>query len=203
MVKAIVFDIGGVYFEEGHRGTLQTVSKLCNIPYEKVHKVFHKHFVDKGYSKGEISEQECWNGIIKELKLDFNWKDLKKIVFELYIPKPGMKELVRELKKKYVIGILSDQTNWLDELDKKYKFLKDFNVVINSYEVGLVKPAKEIYQILLAELRLKHDVLPNEVVFIDNKKKNVRGAKKFGINALLFTDIEQLKRDLKKLKVKI
>lgn len=53
-----------------------------------------------------------------------------------------------------------------------------------SYELGLLKPDAEIYKQVLRLRLLK--AKPEEVVFIDDKLKNVEAAKSIGINGIVF-----------------
>ena len=74
-----------------------------------------------------------------------------------------------------------------------------FDVVVLSYQVGLAKPQKEIFEHALKELRLK----AGECVFIDDKIENIAAAKSLGFKAIHFKDAEQLASELKGLGVSI
>jgi len=61
----------------------------------------------------------------------------------------------------------------------------------------MIKPDIKIYRKALELLKLKN----NEMIFIDDRQKNVDGGEKAGIKSLLFTSNEKLLEDLKKLGV--
>ena len=63
-----------------------------------------------------------------------------------------------------------------------------------SYDLGLLKPDPLIYQVVLQKLGAK----PQEVIFIDDKKKNVEAAKSLGILGIVFKR-DTLKEDILKL----
>lgn len=63
-----------------------------------------------------------------------------------------------------------------------------------SYELGLLKPNKAIYQSVLEKLNAK----PEEVIFIDDKRENVEAAKSLGINGIVF-DRNTISRQIKTL----
>ena len=108
-------------------------------------------------------------------------------------------QLVYDLKKNYTLAILSNAC--LTHIKKlKDKGIYDpFDPIILSGEVGFQKPQKEIYEHLLVKMNLS----PEEVVFIDDLLENIKGARNVGINAILYKDPEDLKRNLRKLGVKI
>ena len=74
-----------------------------------------------------------------------------------------------------------------------------FDVTVFSCLEGTIKPERRAYEIALERL----GVGPEEAVFIDDRPTNVKGAKEVGINAILFKNINHLKRKLESLSVKI
>ena len=57
-----------------------------------------------------------------------------------------------------------------------------------SHEIGLRKPNKEAFQIILEENKLK----PNEVFFIDDSSQHIEEAKKLGISCHYLLDGEDI-----------
>ena len=54
------------------------------------------------------------------------------------------------------------------------------------------KPDPKFFKRVLEDSKLNS----SECVFIDDKKKNIEAARKFGINGILFLNINQLKKEL-------
>lgn len=73
-------------------------------------------------------------------------------------------------------------SNALPNLFDTAKGLAADDKIFVSYELGLLKPDAEIYKQVLRLLKAK----PEEVVFIDDKLKNVEAAKSIGINGIVF-----------------
>lgn len=72
-----------------------------------------------------------------------------------------------------------------------------FNAVYASHLMGLAKPDPAFYTHIL-----EHEgCSPDRAVFVDDFPANVEAARAIGINSLLFTGAEQLKRDLTALKL--
>ncbi len=59
-----------------------------------------------------------------------------------------------------------------------------FEPIIYSWQVGLAKPQKEIFELALNELK----VGPEEIVFIDDKPEHIKGAASLGMHTILFED---------------
>jgi putative hydrolase of the HAD superfamily len=64
-----------------------------------------------------------------------------------------------------------------------------FEQVFVSGELGMIKPAAEIFQHVMAEL----GITAEQTVFIDNKEVNVRGAEALGITGHLYTGADGLR----------
>ena len=58
-----------------------------------------------------------------------------------------------------------------------------------SGELGLLKPHAEIYQHVLADLK----ITPAEAIFIDNREPNIAGAQAVCIAGHVFTDADALR----------
>jgi 2-haloacid dehalogenase len=74
-----------------------------------------------------------------------------------------------------------------------YPFLgTSFIDTIVSGEVKLIKPGKEIFELLLS----RNNLPAQDCIFIDDSQPNVDAANALGIDGLLFTSSEQFERDL-------
>jgi epoxide hydrolase-like predicted phosphatase len=92
------------------------------------------------------------------------------------------------LRPRYSTAILSDAIDGSRRWNQaRYGFDQLVDVIIYSYEVGLAKPDPRIYRLLCDRLA----VSPGEVVFLDDRPENVKGASELGIHALLHESTAQ------------
>jgi putative hydrolase of the HAD superfamily len=113
-----------------------------------------------------------------------------------------MLHLARQLKEAGVkIAILSNmQTDMLKVMRAKFDWLGEFDVQMYSCEIGMVKPECEFY--LDCSRRL--GVEPAQALFLDDKDKNVTGAEKAGMHAMIFDgEMSVLEKKLTELGVKL
>ena len=94
----------------------------------------------------------------------------------------GMAGLVRETRETLPVTLLTDQTNWLYDLDLRDGLLAEFDHVISSYEEGFSKRDPEIFRIACQRL----DIFPEEGIFFDDNPGNVERAVDFGLRAVVF-----------------
>lgn len=111
-------------------------------------------------------------------------------------PIAGTVDLVKQLK---AAGIrLVALTNWSAETFPRVRhrlgFLDDFEAVLVSGTVGLIKPDPAIYLLLIE----RHAVDVRHSIFIDDSTRNVEAAAALGFDAIHFRSPEQLAQELRR-----
>jgi len=198
MIKAILFDIGGVLIENPPDKIYKKYAELRHENPETTRKKLRKILVP--CEIGKISSKEFWSRGAK--KLGLKKRIFRKVwVEEIKNSKPHklVWKLVRRLRLKGYKTVLLTNAIPADAripLIKKI-YSKFYPYVFTSFRIGHKKPSGKIYRFVLEKLKLK----PNETVFIDNLESNVEGARRVGITSLHFTSYSNLAKDLKKLKV--
>ncbi len=112
-------------------------------------------------------------------------------------PIEGTVDILRELRERgYPLHAL---TNWSAETfpvaRESYDFLGLFDEIVVSGEERLIKPDKDIYNVLVQRTGLD----PATTVFIDDSLPNVTAAKELGFVALAFQNPNRLRQDLAEL----
>jgi putative hydrolase of the HAD superfamily len=92
--------------------------------------------------------------------------------------------LARDLHRGgFRTAILSNmERRMLRAMREKLKWLDEFDAQIYSCEIGMVKPEPEIYLHCCERL----GCCPEEVLFLDDKRVNVEGAKRAGMQSYVF-----------------
>ena len=102
--------------------------------------------------------------------------------------------ILEALNKQYSIWLLSNTNpkHIQDEIEKRYLFPSLVNGAVYSFDVGVRKPEKEIYEIAMQRANAN----PQECLFIDDLLENIQAAKQIGIEGIHFISSEQLKQEL-------
>lgn len=195
MIKAIIFDSGGVIVDQQ-----LFFEKLNSVFRPKDNKKFwHEINIEAiPLCKNLISEKVFWEKIAK-----LNNKNPKKISKNLWRQgyesltkiNRNVLQLIKKLKKKYKLGLVSNSISYHQRINKKRSIYNLFDVVVLSHKIGLTKDNKEIFIIAAKKLNVR----PTQCIFIDDVKDFVNVAKSIGMSGIVFKNSNQLKSDLGKL----
>ena len=197
MIKAIVFDAGGVMLD----GNAEKFFKRCEkelglksaIEVDTTDPVGFCRGMQLGEKDPKDDLNDAFGGKLAEEKL----KNVLTLFEEEWPQNPKMVELTKKLRQNYAVALLSNVEDIHVKRFKKEGFLELFDEVVLSNEVHLVKPDERIFKIMLEKLRLK----AGECVFIDDKQKSVDTAARLGFKSFQFESVEQCERELKNLGV--
>jgi len=192
-IKALIWDMEGVLMLTDENDISLTVAKALNAPYEKVREIYFSDTNDK-VDLGEITMDQFNEYVLDTLQISRDKKRLLEDVFneKAYIDEDLLKQIV-QMSKEYKIGLLSNYSNDLrPRIENEWAIGSAFDEIIISCEVGVVKPDPAIFNLMLDRLSVKAD----ESVFIDDRIKNIDGAKKMGFHTIFFTSREQALEEL-------
>lgn len=197
MIRAIIFDIGGVVFRPKNFHPLaKEYAKIMKREESEVYAVFVRNW--HIWKFGKITEDEFFGNILKELRVEIDREKLREIMHSFPKTDKGVTSLIERLRKRYEIFALSNHTReFFDFLYRKYRLNRMFKRIFTSCETGLAKPDPRFFGCMLRETGMK----PGECVFVDDREENVRAARSLGMKAVLFSDSGQLERELRELGV--
>ena len=199
IMQAAIFDYGGVMsFSPLWR--VELLADAMQVPKE----IFSKIIFGGAHSDKENPwhEAECGR---QPLNIKFAEKMQKRLApygatFDLDFflpwvseaendPDPAMIEVVNELRQAgYRLALLTNAVREFRPVIEKTVPIYDlFDVIIDSSEVGMRKPDKEIYDLTSQKLAVES----HQCLMIDDLIANVHGAENAGMQGLLFTTSDE------------
>lgn len=199
MIKAIIFDLGGVYLEVIDQ--VDYIASSFNVDRDTVLKNFEGLAED--YQKGKMSEKDFWLKFSQKIGKEFP-AEYETLWTKGYAAKtrrnPEVVSVATRLKQKgYKLGVLSNTIQPHVKLSKEKNFFEGFDKVILSCEVGLRKPEKEIYLLAARELGVK----PEDCICVDDREDYLQPARQLKMKAIHYKNPENLVLELKRLGVDI
>lgn len=185
MIKAIIFDWGGVIAPNQNGGWLNVLANELNTTIDDL----LPHWRAAGYpdlSKGIIDEKTFWRQFENSFSKPLS-KDITKIWMDgaALHPWPEMLSFLEELKEKNIrIALLSNLVEPVSTVLRQLGSFEHFSPIVISNEVGLTKPNQEIYQFILDKLQLS----ASECIFVDDMAKNLEPAAAIGMVTILASE---------------
>ncbi len=184
MIKAIIFDIGGVLIRtESLEGREKWAKRFGLGPWE-LHDLVFGSPLAAAATLGKASDEEVWEYVRQQL--GFPIEELEQFRADFWAGDEldeTLTDWVMSKRGQYRTGILSNAwPNARQFITAQPQFTNAFEKFVFSAEEGLRKPQLEIYQRVLNRLGVEG----NEAVFVDDVLENVEAARQLGIAALQF-----------------
>jgi epoxide hydrolase-like predicted phosphatase len=200
-IKAIVFDYGEVINvaadAELYKNTLINAAAALNLTSQQLWDLMYTTDEWQQVKRGRISVAHYYNSILSPYGITDATEQhayMVNLFGVLDRVHPEMAQLVRELKPRYKLAILSNTA--ILEMDNWLAVERDlagiFDVVISSADVGMAKPEPEIYTLTIEKL----GVQAHEALFVDDKVRNTNAAEALGIPSIVFTTPQALRQEL-------
>lgn len=196
VARAVVFDLGGVLIDWNPRYLYDRL-----IPDAAACEKFLTTVCSPEWNAGQDQGRPWQEAIAERSALFPDQAELIAAYFtrwEEMIPRaiPGTPEILATLQQKGIRtwSITNFSTETLPRACARFPFLRSFDGMIVSGEVGLLKPDPAIYRCLLQRFSLN----PEELLFVDDIPANVAAAQALGMHGHRFINAENLKITLQR-----
>lgn len=181
-IKNIVLDFSGVISKSNKKEILNCLDfkDVCNLVCYGfsflTRSGFRKNIVKsyKGIQKGESSCKDIFD--LFDSTFPNNSETVKKVINNFVSSmktREGLLTLVDHLRaNEFRVFILSNSIPKTEKLIKSNKIQSHFDGIYCSSEHGLIKPDVNVF----LDACEKWGILPEESLFVDDKKENVKGA---------------------------
>lgn len=200
MIKLVIFDLWQTlaYRDVEYSTTSEMLKQTkCNIPKDKFVKVFEESIQTKKWN----SKFWAYQNLCKNMELETTEKNVKLLMgirdraeeeTKLYLYTIPMLKQLRD--KGYKIGLISNTSVFaIEHIKNKTELLNYIDYPLFSFDIGVIKPNLKFFKEMLKNTGYK----PEETIMIGDKlNDDVLPPKELGMNAILFENYDQLKKDL-------
>ena len=186
-ITTIVFDMGGVLVDFDAKRSLSThfEPRYHDLINEKTFASETWKLMDKG----DFEVEKAIEIMCREIPAELH-DEVSRMILDHEGEMPPIEEMysiVKTLKENgYKIYLLSNCPSWFDEFKKSVPAFEFFDGFIVSARYNLIKPGKEIFNVLFKEFSLNAE----ECFFIDDSPANVTTANEIGMTAHCFSKHE-------------
>jgi len=190
MVKAIVFDLGGVLIDLDYDSCVQAF--LDVLGFERIYELldlYHQKGVYGEMEAGRVTADEFRAEVLRGSRPGAVPADVDRCMAALLKGMdPKKVPLLEKLAEKYpVYGLSNNNEISVARMHEIYEengldWRKVFRKEFLSCRMKLMKPSREIFDAAAADIGLP----PEEILFIDDSQRNVDGALAAGWKAVLY-----------------
>jgi HAD superfamily hydrolase (TIGR01509 family) len=197
-IQAVLLDFGGVIAEEGFQEGLYAIARKFGLDQKRFFQMANEVVYSSGYVTGTGTEKDYWHEIKQHSGIMAPDEELRQEILSRFIPRDWMLEAVRSMRQRGIkTAILSDQSDWLDQLDARYHFFQYFDVVFNSFHLGKTKRDPTLFVEILQELKVNAD----ETLFVDDNIGHIDRATAAGLQTCHYKDRDDFMKRIKELQL--
>lgn len=191
--SAVVFDLGQVLVRFDYKYFVDKVNKIKPGIGEQFIELYKQNYhIHRDFEKGLISEKVFIDQMLEYLDHKIDGETFCRYWSDIFSLNMDVVALLPEIKKNYKLYLVSNTNSIHQKYGyQHYEFLKIFDKLFLSHEVGFVKPEKEIYHAVE-----KFSGFPsNEHIFIDDILEYVEAAKSIGWDGIQFVGYDDLAKN--------
>jgi epoxide hydrolase-like predicted phosphatase len=190
LIKAVIFDMGGVLLRTEDGSPRDILAEKYHLTRQELEALVFQSPHAILAEEGRLSEHEHWLAVAAGLKL--NPADLPDFIETFWSGDRVDENLLRfidGLRPSKKTGLLSNAWSGARaSISRRFLLLEVFDESVFSAEVGMRKPSKAIFDLMLDRL----GVDACEAVFVDDFAVNIEGARETGMHGILFKTAAQV-----------
>jgi putative hydrolase of the HAD superfamily len=200
-IDAVIFDFGRVISDFDIGKFIARASRRSTLSAGELKETLARSMdTAERYETGLMTSREFYTEVCRVASLTMPEEEFISAYTDIFTPKPATLALVRRLKGRYRLGLLSNTNEWHFEFGiKPVGIFPLFDAVTLSFEVRAMKPDPRIYADMLAKLGLPAEAC----VYIDDIAEFVEAGRALGLRAIQYTTHERLMDDLAKAGVEV
>lgn len=179
MIDTFLFDLGNVLYIFDLDIALEYLKKQgCSL---NIMNQLRLKNILTNYELGKISSQEFYESVKGIIKLNADFETFRQIFCDIFHENADTVPLARQLAATHPVYILSNTNQMHAEfLTERHPLMSEVRGRIYSFEEGVMKPERRIFQIAIQRFRLN----PRTTLYMDDIRENTDAAATLGFNVL-------------------
>lgn len=196
MIKAFIFDYGNVISTVDTPTFVKSVRPYAIGTLSGEERMGRSKELMVAYESGKMTTEAFIPAFLERTGLRMEAEDFVRHWVSFFTPIPFTRSLIRQLKGRYRLGLLSN-TNPLhfENVIATTDVFPLFEAVTLSYEVGAMKPDPALYHDMLEKLRIE----PVNCLYLDDVQSYVEAAAALGMQGIHFTTPQDVAGELRRI----
>jgi putative hydrolase of the HAD superfamily len=195
-ITAVIFDYGRVLSTSEDPVAKEKMIALSGLDEATLFRSYWRFRHE--YDLGQLNGITYWSRVAEDAGVSFSPKQIEDLIETDVVMWTSLNEemlawVVALQEAGFPTAILSNMgAEMLCYMRQEFGWLSHFQHHTWSCELGIGKPDPAIYTHTCEKLGVR----PEHTLFLDDKPENIEAAAQVGLQAVLFTSIEQLRLDL-------
>ena len=194
-IDAIIFDLGNVLVQYDETVTIRDFSARTGKTPSVIEQYLRitPHVTE--LALGKVTARRFYRTVAGDLGFAGDYDEFGAVWSKGLTAIEPMIELAAGLATRLPRVIVSNTNSiHMDYITEHFPVVREFDAQILSYEVGLLKPDRAIFELTLRQCGLE----AQRSLFVDDMQANVDGARAVGMQAVQFENAEQVRQELTK-----
>lgn len=191
-IKAVVFDLGGVLVHGGYLDFIRHYCLECLTSSGKKEIAY----LERQVNLGKITENQFYRDIQKVFGVHLAPEQMHNLIVHKMKTDKKLVHLIPKLRRSKVILFSNSLGHMATEVLRLRRIptRKLFRRVFISSVMHMVKPDRDAYRYVLRQIKVK----PSEALMVDDRMENIRGARKAGMQGLVYKNFSQFRKAIAK-----
>ncbi|MBI4148973.1 HAD-IA family hydrolase [Candidatus Woesearchaeota archaeon] len=187
MIKGILFDCGGVVILADERKFFTALAQ--HSPYGWRHIAGDWQMGKfRLWETGKISLTDFYHDVCKRFRLNkYPLTNFKKDYAGFFSRNRPLERWIKKSVHDYKIWMLTDTNPFHYRYFQQYSIYRFITHKVISFQMGMLKPQRALFTHAIKAMGMR----PEEIVFVDNNKRNIAGARQYGLPSIHYRSFQQ------------
>ena len=194
--KFIYFDLGNVLLHFDHHLAARQMADVAGVDTQRVWDVVFAGDLEERFERGDLTVRQFYEEFCAATDARPDYAALVHAGSAIFTANYSIVPVVAALAAAgFPLGVLSNTNacHWEYCLGRFAGLSRLLDVHVLSYEIGAVKPDEKIFQAAIG----RAGTPPGEIFFTDDVAGHVEAARAAGLDAVQFTSVAELVRQLR------
>jgi putative hydrolase of the HAD superfamily len=195
MIETFLFDMGNVLIHFSHERMCRQMAEICGLTPADVRRLLFDSGVQGEFEKGRITEQSLHAQLEQQAQRTLDFDALVHAASDIFERNTAIEPVIEALKSQERRLVLLSNTSLphFRFVRERFDVLSAFDAYVVSYEVGAMKPDREIFEAALAAAGCP----AGNCFYTDDIAEYVTAGRLHGLQAEVYTSVDSLRVQLR------
>lgn len=195
MIETFLFDMGNVLIYFSHERMCRQIAEICGLAPADVRRLLFDSGVQAEFEKGHITEESLHVRLQQQSQRTLDFDALVHAASDIFERNAAIEPVIESLKSqgRRLVLLSNTSLSHFRFVRERFDVLSAFDSYVLSYEVGAMKPDREIFDAALAAAGCP----AGNCFYTDDIAEYVAAGRRHGLQAEVYTSVDALRGQLR------